>query len=147
MKKQEEKLQEQIMHKPLLLRRGGGIRVGDQRVVVEGLKVGHKVGKSLGNAFIVAKRVTLRRVSLSHEVSILASEEEACLRIADYQVEWVVDTMTSYHATPCKEMFTTYKVGDFGTIKMDNTSHSKIVRTGDVCIQTEVGCIMTLKDV
>ena len=32
-------------------------------------------------------------------------------------------------------------------MKMGNTSHSNIIRIGDVCIQTDVGCTMTLKDV
>ena len=55
--------------------------------------------------------------------------------------------MTSYHVTPRKEKFTVYKVGDFGTVKMSNTSHSKIVGIGDAYIQTDVGCTMMLKDV
>ena len=45
-----------------------------------------------------------------------------------------------------KGLFTTYKVGDFGTMKMGNSSCSKIVGIGDVCIKTNVGSTM-LKDV
>ncbi|KAA8538269.1 hypothetical protein F0562_027908 [Nyssa sinensis] len=37
--------------------------------------------------------------------------------------------------------------GDFGTVMMGNTSYSKIVGIGDVCIRTNVGCTMTLRDV
>ena len=55
--------------------------------------------------------------------------------------------MASYHATPCKEMLTTYKAWDFGTVKIGNTSHSNIVEIGDVCIQTDIGCTLMLKDV
>ncbi|KAA8549619.1 hypothetical protein F0562_001363 [Nyssa sinensis] len=36
---------------------------------------------------------------------------------------------------------------DFGTVKMGNTSHLKIVGIGDVCIRTSVGCTMTLREV
>ena len=60
---------------------------------------------------------------------------------------WVIDSAASYHATPHMEFFTSYKVGDFGTEKIGNSSHSKITRIGDVCIKMSVGCTSTLKDV
>ena len=44
-------------------------------------------------------------------------------------------------------LFTTYKACDFGVVKMDNCSYSKIVGIGDVCIKTNVGCTLILKDV
>ena len=58
----------------------------------------------------------------------------------------MVDTTASYHATPNRDFFMTYKVGDFGTVKIGNTSCSKIVGIGDVQIKTKVGCTMVLKD-
>ncbi|KAF8387595.1 hypothetical protein HHK36_026248 [Tetracentron sinense] len=83
----------------------------------------------------------------SEDVVVLSFGEEECLHVADQDIEWVVDTAASYHATPNKEFFTSYKAGDFGTVKMGNTSHSKIMGIGDVCIQTNVGCTLTMKDV
>ncbi|KAA8523891.1 hypothetical protein F0562_010314 [Nyssa sinensis] len=80
------------------------------------------------------------------EVVVLSCGEEECLHVGN-EIEWVVDTGASYHATYNKEFFTSYKAGDFGTVKMGNTSHSKIVGIGDVCIRTSVGCMMTLRDV
>jgi hypothetical protein len=62
-------------------------------------------------------------------------------------VEWIVDTGACYHATPNKEFFMTYKAGDFGTLKMGNTSHSCIACIGDICLQTDMGCRLILKDV
>ena len=44
-------------------------------------------------------------------------------------------------------MFTTYKAGDFSIVKMGNSSYSKIVGIGDVCIETNVGSTVMLKDV
>ena len=67
--------------------------------------------------------------------------------VTDNEVEWIIDTAASYHVTPNKEFFTSYRPGDFGTVKMGNTSYSKIVGIGDVCIQTDVGCSLTLRDV
>ena len=62
-------------------------------------------------------------------------------------IEWVVDTATSYHATPNRELFNTYKVGDFGCVKMGNTANSNIVGIGDICIQKNVGYQLMLRDV
>ena len=42
-------------------------------------------------------------------------------------IEWVVDTVVSYLAMPNRELFTTYKAGDFGCVKMGNTASSNIV--------------------
>lgn len=39
------------------------------------------------------------------------------------------------------------KLGEFGTIKITNSSCSKIVGIGDVCIKSNVDCMVTLKDV
>ena len=49
-------------------------------------------------------------------------------------IEWVVDTAASYHATPNREFFNTYKVGDFRCVKMGNTASSNAVGIGDVSI-------------
>ena len=54
---------------------------------------------------------------------------------------------TCSYVIPMKGLFTTYKAGDFGTVKMGNSSYSKIVGIGDVYIETNVGSTMMLKDV
>ena len=61
--------------------------------------------------------------------------------------EWVVDTAASYQATPNRELFSIYKAGDFGCVKMENTASSNIVGIGDICIQTNVGYQPMLRDV
>ena len=81
------------------------------------------------------------------DVAVLFFGDEECLPVTDNEVEWIIDTAASYHVTPNKEFFTSYRPGDFGTVKMGNTSYSKIVGIGDVCIQTDVGCSLTLRDV
>ena len=65
---------------------------------------------------------------------VLSLRDEEYLHIIDNEVNWVTNTKTSYHATPTKVFFTSYKVGDFGTVKIGNTSYSKIARICDVCI-------------
>ena len=83
-----------------------------------------------------------------HEnVLILSLEEQKCEHVAKNDVEWIVDSAASHHVIPTKGLFTTYKANDFGVVKMGNSSYSKIVKIGDVCIKTNVGCMLILKDV
>ena len=80
------------------------------------------------------------------EVVLLSFRKEEC-HVADSCAEWVIDSAALYHATPNKEFFTVYKVGDFCKVKMGNSNNANIVGVGDVCIQTKIGCTLTLKDV
>ena len=84
---------------------------------------------------------------IAEDVVVLSIEEQKCEHVAHNDVEWVVDSASSHRVIPTKELFTTYKVGDYGTMKMGNSSFSKIVVIGDVCIKTNVGSTMMLKDV
>ena len=78
---------------------------------------------------------------------MLFLEEQKFKHVAKNDVEWVFDSAASNHVIPTKRLFTTYKAGDFGVVKMGNSSYSKIVGIGDVCIKTNVGCMLILKDV
>ena len=58
-----------------------------------------------------------------------------------------MDLAASYHCVHKREYFSTYKAGNFGTVKMGNKSVSQIAGIGDICIRTSMGCTLTLKDV
>ena len=77
----------------------------------------------------------------------MSIEEQKCEHVTNNDVEWVVDSIAPHHIIHTKGLFTSYKAGDFGTVKLSNSSYSKIVRIGDVCIETNVGSTMMLKDV
>ena len=62
---------------------------------------------------------------IDEDVVMLSLEEQKCEHVAKNDVEWVVDSATSHHVIPAKGLFTTYKVGDFGVVKMGNSSYSK----------------------
>ena len=81
------------------------------------------------------------------DVAICSGQEESCLHTATQDVEWVVDTAASYHVTPHRYFFTNYKAGDFGAVKMGNTSSSQIAGIGEIQLQTNTGYTITLKDV
>ncbi|KAL4346422.1 hypothetical protein GQ457_17G024800 [Hibiscus cannabinus] len=86
-------------------------------------------------------------VTICGDVAYCSTQDETCLHVSREDTEWVVDTAASYHVTPYKEYFTTYKSGDFGAVKMGNSSSAGIVGIGDVQIKTSSGSTITLKDV
>ena len=77
-------------------------------------------------------------------LSIIEEEESY---VVDSCAEWVVYSAALYHATPSMEFVTMYKTGDFCKIKMGNSSNADIMEVGDVCIQTNIGCTLTLNNV
>ena len=79
-------------------------------------------------------------------MTLLCNQEDYC-HVAEQDVEWVLDSVASYHCVPKMEYFSTYKVGDFGMVKMGNKSIFQIAGIGDICIQTSMRCTLTLKDV
>ena len=56
---------------------------------------------------------------ITKEIVMFSYNEDVCTIIEPYG-EWIIDSATSYHTTSFKEIFTTYKVSDFGRVKMDN---------------------------
>uniref|UniRef100_A0A2N9I8X4 Retrovirus-related Pol polyprotein from transposon TNT 1-94-like beta-barrel domain-containing protein n=1 Tax=Fagus sylvatica TaxID=28930 RepID=A0A2N9I8X4_FAGSY len=81
------------------------------------------------------------------EVVVLSVQEQKCEHVDNNNNDWVVDLAATHHVVRTKELFTTYKTINFGTVKMGNTSYSKIVGIGDVCIKTNVGFTVILKNV
>uniref|UniRef100_A0A2N9EW40 Integrase catalytic domain-containing protein n=1 Tax=Fagus sylvatica TaxID=28930 RepID=A0A2N9EW40_FAGSY len=73
--------------------------------------------------------------------------EDECCHVADPYDEWVIDSAASYHVTPRREFFTSYKAGNLGRVKMGNKSYADIVRIGDICVETNTGYTLKLKDV
>ena len=84
---------------------------------------------------------------IDEDVVVLSIEEKKCENVTNNDVEWVVDSAAPHHIIPMKGLFTTYKAREFGMVKMGNFSYSKIVGIGDLCIETNVGSTMMLKDV
>ena len=62
-------------------------------------------------------------------------------------LEWVIDTGASYHATPQREFFVTYSSKYFDVIKMGNYGTIDIIGMGDIHIKTNFDYKLVLKDV
>ena len=59
----------------------------------------------------------------------------------------MIDFASSCHVTLRKELFTSYKAGDFGRVKIGNNSYADIVGIGDVYVETNTGYTLALKTV
>ena len=81
------------------------------------------------------------------EEEVLAIGQDDCCIVLDPYVEWVIDSAASCHVTPRKELFTSYKAGNFGRVKMGNDSYADIVGIGDICVRANIGYTLILKDV
>ncbi|KAK4434907.1 Retrovirus-related Pol polyprotein from transposon TNT 1-94 [Sesamum alatum] len=51
------------------------------------------------------------------------------------------------HVTPNESFFSSYKAGNFGTVKMGNEDMCQIVGRGDIILSSNLGCQLILKDV
>ena len=59
----------------------------------------------------------------------------------------MVESGASYHLTPDRKCFSSYKAGDHGFIKMENEGACRIIGIGDVWLTTSTGCSLLLRDV
>ena len=64
-----------------------------------------------------------------------------------HETSWVIDSGASVHATSWKDYFTSYIAGDFGNVKMCNDGLAKAIGIGDVCLLTNNGTTLVLKNV
>ena len=60
---------------------------------------------------------------------------------------WMLDSTSSFHVTPNKEWFTSYKSGDFGSVYQGDNAALSVVGIGDIKIKTQDGGEHLLKGV
>jgi len=60
---------------------------------------------------------------------------------------WILDSASSYHMTPKKEWFASYKSGDFGSVYQGDNAALSVVGIGDIKIKTQDGGEHLLKGV
>lgn len=79
-------------------------------------------------------------------VTLICATSE-CHHVDNSDSTWLVDSGASYHCVPRRDYFMNYQEGDFGSVKMGNKSSANIVGVGDILVKTNVGCLLTLKNV
>ncbi|VFQ72031.1 unnamed protein product [Cuscuta campestris] len=77
---------------------------------------------------------------------IFVTNADVVNAVSDDQ-SWVIDSGAMLHVTPRKEFFTSLKAGSFGKLKMGNDAVVEVVGIGDVCLVTQMGTKLLLKDV
>ena len=69
------------------------------------------------------------------------------INIACDESSWVVDTGAASHVTSRKDFFSSYTLGDFGTLSMGNETVSRVVGIGTICLKNSVGTKLVLNNV
>ncbi|URE07161.1 Retrotransposon protein [Musa troglodytarum] len=95
--------------------------------------------------------LALGMIERSHQGTEVSKEDRvSSTRGADINskdLEWIIDTGASYHVTPQREFFATYRFRNFGIVKMGNHDIANIIGMSDIHIKTNLGCKLVLKDV
>ena len=60
---------------------------------------------------------------------------------------WILDSTCSYHTTPNKDWFNTYRSVNFGSVMMGNDISWKVARIGNIKIKMFDDVVRTLSDV
>ncbi|KAF7129820.1 hypothetical protein RHSIM_Rhsim10G0014000 [Rhododendron simsii] len=85
--------------------------------------------------------------AVSSDGELVVVCDETCVNLVSQDTNWVIDFGASFHVTSRADFFTSYNEGDFGCVRMGNEGLSKIVGMGNICLETNIGCKLVLKDV
>ena len=110
---------------------------------------------TLRNAKGGADNFELKKISERKGTSAIATSEEerlviieeSELHLVNNETTWVIDSGASFHLTPNRKCFSSYRDGDHGSVWMGNEGACRIVGIGDVWLMTSTGCKLLLKDV
>jgi len=86
------------------------------------------------------------RVSVSSD-SFLIVRDHDVVNAASHDLSWVIDSGATTHATSEKDYFVSYTAVQFGTVKMGDDTVVNVVGIGDVCLETNDGTKLVLRNV
>ena len=81
------------------------------------------------------------------EEELLLITEESELHLVNDESTGVVDSGASYHLNPDRKCFSSYRFRDHNFVKMGKEGACRIVRIGEVCYITSIGCTLLLREV
>ncbi|CAJ2679244.1 unnamed protein product [Trifolium pratense] len=87
------------------------------------------------------------RVTTAINDDLVILRDHESINLVSDESMWIVDSGATLHVTPRKEFFTSYTSGDFGGLKMGNDGVAKVIGVGDICLQTNMGMQLLLRDV
>ena len=85
--------------------------------------------------------------AIAAEGDIMIMTGDGCVNLATQDSNWVIDSGASFHVSSHSDFFTSYRISDFGNVRMGNSGVSKIVGIEDVCFETSIENKLVLKDV
>ena len=73
--------------------------------------------------------------------------KQASVNLENEECTWAIASGASFHITSLRECFSSYRIGDYGYVKMGDNGACMIADIGSVCLTTSTGCKLTLRDV
>ncbi|KAA0051598.1 Retrovirus-related Pol polyprotein from transposon TNT 1-94 [Cucumis melo var. makuwa] len=83
-------------------------------------------------------------ITVATEIFYILSDGDV-VNLAIQQSSWVIDSSASIHATSKREVFASYTLGDFGSVRMGNDESANVVGIGDVHLKNRNGSRLILK--
>ena len=74
------------------------------------------------------------KINATFDDFLLVHEFEPA-NIVDSSTSWVIDSGASFHITSRRDLFTSYTLGDFGSVKMAHESIARCIGVGQVCLE------------
>jgi hypothetical protein len=84
-------------------------------------------------------------IVFDEEVFITCDED--FINLTYHDSTWVINFVASFHVTSRRDLFISYKEGDYGVIRMRNNEVYKISKIKNICVDTRLGCKLILKEV
>jgi len=81
------------------------------------------------------------------ELVNFSGEDQPCICMMRRELDWLVESEATHHATLRKDVFVTYSSGDFGAVKIENKDVLEIGGIGDIHFETKTSWPLALKDV
>ena len=73
--------------------------------------------------------------------------DDSSINLTCHTSDWVIDSGASFHVIAHRDYFKSYVNGGYSHFRMGNEGASKTVGIRDICLKTNVGCKLLLKDV
>ena len=78
---------------------------------------------------------------------LMIFRDDASVNLIGQETNWVIDSGASFPVTSRVDFFTSYSQGEFGNVRIGNEDVPKIVYMVDICLETNIGCKLLLRDV
>ena len=93
------------------------------------------------------KEETQSTTAVAFDDEVMIACDDACINLTCQEPSWVIDSAATYHVTSRRDFFSSYSKGDFGHVRMGNDAVANIIGMGDVCLETNTGCRLLLRNV